>query len=542
MGSATTCGYEFDPEESEQVAASEISSDAEFLNQEDVWSCPHRSYESSENCIFHTPDIRDDTAARKLFLSTLADSATSAAESSPHRFIGAQIEALPLSNVVIEAPHTHPIDFRYSRIGVVDLEHAEILVPLNLTGSTIGTLEGHNAEFGGRLECLDGTIENCRVESAQFRERTLFSRTQFSRVNFFNTVFDERVLFTDCTFTGYSLFKNTDFHHTVDFSRTEWRNKSTFSKSTFQRLAKFEEITVDSRLTISDSDFLSDMSIKLSDIQPEDTMTIDLSGSMVSGGELRPPNRGDMIFDLTDTTLGDVRLLGTSPIDLTQYRFVNTSFDGFDFSEYTESLVNVNWYFHIMNDGSSLSGGSAAWSSDQDDNHQYPEGFEDLGSETDTDSISPGTLRSTYLRAKNGAKAVGDDTASAEFFLREMKFKRKVHFEKFRTDRSLKGLQDWISNWFYNVTAGYGERPGRTFIMSIIFIFLFANMYALRSPESYSAGHVFEYLEFSVQAFVALVLGTPSTTLFPGLAAAEAFIGSFMIALFVFTLTRSIHR
>lgn len=542
MESATTCGYEFDPEESEQVAASEISSDAEFLNQEGVWSCPHRSYESSENCIFHTPDIRDDTAARKLLLSTLADSATSAAESSPHRFIGAQIEALPLSNVVIEAPHTHPIDFRYSRIGIVDLEHAEILVPLNLTGSTIGTFEGHNTEFGGRLECRNVTIENCRVESAQFRERTVFNQTQFSRANFFNTVFDERAIFADCSFTGYSLFKNTDFHHTVDFSRTEWANKSTFSKSTFQRSAKFEEITVESHLTISNSDFLSDVSIKLTEIKPEDTITIDLTGSVISCGELRTPNSGEMRFDLTDTTLGDVRLLGSSPIDLTQYRFINTSFDGFDFSEYTEGLINLNWYLHTMDDGLPLSGGSAAWSSDQDDNHQDPEGFENLGSEANTDSISPGTLRSTYLRAKNGAKAVGDDTASAEFFLREMKFKRKVHFEKFRTDRSLKGLQDWISNWLYNVTAGYGERPGRTFIMSVIFIFLFANVYALRSPVNYSAGHVFEYLEFSIQAFVALVLGTPSTTLFPGLAAAEAFIGSFMIALFVFTLTRSIHR
>ena len=542
MESATTCTYEFDPEESEQAVASDIASDAEFLNQEGVWSCPHRSYESSENCIFHTPDVRDDTAARKLLLSTLEDSATSAAESSPHRFIGAQIEVLPLNNVVIKAPHTHPIDFRYSRIGVVDLEHAEILVPLNMTGSMIGTFEGHNTEFSGRLECLNATIENCRVESARFHERTLFSRTRFSRANFFNTVFEERAIFADCEFTGYSLFKNTDFHHTVDFSRTKWTDKSTFSKSTFQRLARFEEITVDSRLTISDSDFLSAVSIKPTEIQQDDTITIDLSGSMISGGELSSPNSGETMFDLTDTTLGDVRLLGASPIDLTQYRFINTSFDGFDFSEYTESLVKINWYLHAMNHGASLSGRTASCISDQDSDHHVPEGFESLGSETDTDTMSPGTLRSTYLRAKNGAKAVGDDTASAEFFLREMKFKRKVHFEKFRTARSMKGLQDWISNWLYNVTAGYGERPGRTFIMSIVFIFLFANVYALRSPESYSARHVFEYLEFSVQAFVALVLGTPSTTLFPGLAAAEAFIGSFMIALFVFTLTRSIHR
>jgi len=52
------------------------------------------------------------------------------------------------------------------------------------------------------------------------------------------------------------------------------------------------------------------------------------------------------------------------------------------------------------------------------------------------------------------------------------------------------------------------------------------------------------HLTFSVQSFVSLVLGGPTVenAFVSFIGATEGFLGGFMIALFVFTLTRSIAR
>ncbi|OYR85698.1 hypothetical protein DJ72_03800, partial [Halorubrum distributum] len=53
-----------------------------------------------------------------------------------------------------------------------------------------------------------------------------------------------------------------------------------------------------------------------------------------------------------------------------------------------------------------------------------------------------------------------------------------------------------------------------------------------------------EALTFSFQSFISFVLGPPGTTTLTQeiTSAVEGFIGAFLIALFVFTFTRRIHR
>lgn len=65
----------------------------------------------------------------------------------------------------------------------------------------------------------------------------------------------------------------------------------------------------------------------------------------------------------------------------------------------------------------------------------------------------------------------------------------------------------------------------------------------LRSEPLY--GDAIGYLVLSLQSFVTLVLGGAEDVGGPWirlLARVEGFVGAFLIALFVFTLTRSIHR
>jgi len=72
----------------------------------------------------------------------------------------------------------------------------------------------------------------------------------------------------------------------------------------------------------------------------------------------------------------------------------------------------------------------------------------------------------------------------------------------------------------------------------------FAALYALFAvPTDYSPSLV-GYAILSIETFVALVLGSPEieSPLVNVLTSVEAFSGAYFIALFVFTLTRSIRR
>lgn len=161
--------------------------------------------------------------------------------------------------------------------------------------------------------------------------------------------------------------------------------------------------------------------------------------------------------------------------------------------------------------------------------------------------LTPGQLENTYLKSKNGANDIGDNTAAAEFFLNEMRYRRAKYANLVRMSGSTAstlqlGLK-WLSNAVLDVSCGYGERPSRTVYLSVAAVLVFAGIYAalgLALPYSGATG----YLIFSLESFVALVLGQPQTTnsITTFTVALESFLGGFIIALFVFALTRSINR
>lgn len=77
--------------------------------------------------------------------------------------------------------------------------------------------------------------------------------------------------------------------------------------------------------------------------------------------------------------------------DLDRCRFIETDFDGFEFSRHRDELRG-NW---------------RSTATETEDNPSYDD------------------LEMTYLRAKNGATDGSDSKAASEFFLREMKYRRK---------------------------------------------------------------------------------------------------------------------
>jgi hypothetical protein len=219
---------------------------------------------------------------------------------------------------------------------------------------------------------------------------------------------------------------------------------------------------------------------------------------------------GRVTYDLTDATVGEVDITNDASFDV--FRFDGTAFSGFDFGAYKQELAARDGRLH----------------------------------DTGTD-YSPTRLENLYLRAKNGANEIGETRASAEFFIYEMIYRRKNHRHLALTGSGvrerLRGVSKWASNAALQFSCGYGERPFRPVVFSVVLIAAFASVYALLDAPVVYSGFV-GYLTFSVEGFVSLVLGLPNVTgpVVGFVVAVEGFLGGFVIALFVFTLTRSISR
>jgi hypothetical protein len=102
----------------------------------------------------------------------------------------------------------------------------------------------------------------------------------------------------------------------------------------------------------------------------------------------------------------------------------------------------------------------------------------------------------------------------------------------------------WIRNVSLAVVTGYGEHPDRVLYSSIGMILGFTAIYPIVLAPPFAGSRLIGYLVFSLQSFVTFLLGSPPDTPLVGevLTAIEGFLGAFLIALFVFTMTRQIRR
>lgn len=135
------------------------------------------------------------------------------------------------------------------------------------------------------------------------------------------------------------------------------------------------------------------------------------------------------------------------------------------------------------------------------------------------------------------AKGRYDDASWASF--KEKQLERKYLLQ----NKSLA----YLSSLLMALLCGYGEKPYRVIMSSAVIIFLYSFIYAalniLKVPVDYSSIRLslWDYIYFSVVTFTTLGFGdlTPRMEpFFQMLVGSEAFIGGFMIGLFVFTLAR----
>lgn len=378
------------------------------------------------------------------------------------------------------------------------------------------------ASFGGDTDFHDARFERGALfentefaDTAHFRHASFVTGTNYADatfegdVAFHNATFGRRVTFADAVFEEAVRFRRANFQHIGRFERTRFAGEASFHRASFDELAEFTGVTFEDAATFTKSN-VTELSFR--DI--ESYQPLSFADAVLQDGAIRHEPETDTIYDLGGATVGDVRLefAGRNPFDLV--RFNETEFEGFQFADGAHRrYLKRNWRLH--------------------------------GTTAIEERIDNDTIENTYLKAKNGAADVGDNRAASEFFLKEMKYRRRASLDQFRDGSGIQrvtGVLKWLTSWFFNLTCGYGERPGNTVLSAVgtvvVFAFLFYSTgVALSSPS--------EYLLMSLQSFVALILGElPESGLLSlkVLSSIEAFVGAFFIGLFVFSLTRSIHR
>jgi uncharacterized protein YjbI with pentapeptide repeats len=379
------------------------------------------------------------------------------------------------------------VDFQWSKFrGYADFNGADFEGFTNFGGSQFNDDVGFSDVLFAGDVLFRGEFNGYEEFKSEFEGVVDFEDSVFKGTFDVNALFHEDASFAGAVFRG-DVRVTAQFDRIADFSNTGFEKVVDFENTEFRNKALFDAV--------------------------ESTQIINMSDVLFQSGIISQPKGLNTYYDFYRATVGDIDLKPTDDERLFDYfRFCETTFEGFDFPKHGGALLN-NWTIH------------------------------EFGAREDDHSIAE--LINTYLKAKNGAVEVGAQTASAEFFIREMCFRRKKHREGI-TEGSiisrLSSLLSWTSNWFLNLSCRYGERPLQPVSFSALIVAVFGIVYAglgLRGVES-----VLGHLIFSTQVFVALILGPPevNSVFIRFITAIQGFVGAFFIALFVFALTRSVNR
>lgn len=307
---------------------------------------------------------------------------------------------------------------------------------------------------------------------------------------------------------------------------------------------------------------------------------IDLQDSQIDSGKLQFGAPGAVVYNLAHGCIGSVVADAPSCAPLRHMRLLRTDFDGFDFTAGRDiDLRGADYEIHTLYPGAATSAGRAKANTRVATDHIKTEenwtsisskkgpreladswpvsddasSLTELRPEDDstTATTDPVDVEKTYLKAKKGASDRGNATAAGRFFRREMLARRRYHRRQMSTggfSRRLRAASDWFQNTTMGVTTGYGERPSYVIIWSLGIIAAGSVVYAtaLNSSVPNPSFGLTEYVLFSAQSFVSFVVGPPlqppSDIWLRAVATIQGLLGAFFVALFVFALTRRVHR
>ena len=406
--------------------------------------------------------------------------------------------------------------FNHVEFGSVTFSGAEFYKKATFNGVKFN----ENVNFSSEEETI---LDEVSFVGANFYEEAMFAGVSFLS----DSTFEEAV------FEGDAYFSNATFESKVNFSKTSFKQsfqaveaifkggfsmesadinaKAIFNNSVFQSGGDFEDCRI-GELHFQDTKFESTLHMDRSNInsmlfrlKPVDKkIFISLVYAKINRGEIIHPEDEYAFFDMTRATMGNIDLLGDTIDNIfNPFQFVETTFDGFDFSYYRPELEELDWDFDSAEaDYSELT--EEVYSTEElakkreVDRGQSTSISRKRGLHPDV-SRPTEFLETTYQKAKIGAKEVGDTKSASEFFLKEMRHRRSRHKANFYSNapvftvfenihlireyenllernhnksKSLRHLSRFCINKILDVSCGYGERLRNIVgwsILSIIF-------------------------------------------------------------------------
>lgn len=476
---------------------------------------------------------------------------------------------------------------------------------LNLTGVTI---DGCVDMKGLTMNCQQFSFSNSRIYNELELDRSEFNNAEV--INFEKSKINGDISLTDSSINANEInfekfetegkfkinnslinSKNLNMIHmdicgAFSASFTQFNNNQTlFDNSKFKSSFTLNKSDINGRFTFDQTIFKgqkvnlkhidavnSELIFNKTRTQPisssKSELLIDFSHSDIPNANFTQPEDSKTYYDFSYCTIGDISLSQNQIDDVRMfefYRFFETEFNGFDFSESTtrEELKSNRWRIHSIGnqpDHYTIESDSTI-SKIKNRYNKYKRIFEE-GSMTGEDiDLTPEVLESTYRQAKIGAEKTGDSEASSKFFQKELNYRRKSHGYYFwlksnneneDTPSLVERLYNawlWSTNFILWFISGYGEKPKRVILSSVLAIGGFAVIYDLIwrffpiEPPNNLSGPAGPWT-LSAETFTAIILGVGSVdnTIIRGISYIEGFIGSMFIALFVLTITRAIRR
>ena len=429
-----------------------------------------------------------------------------------------------------------------------------------------------------------------KFQLSQFQGEASISYAEFEENAYFQrVVFDDYAEFFECTFTDIADFRWTEFHGLGRFMDASFFAEAYFEHAQFLdnadfRDGKFEHLTRFRETVFAQAPLFRRAEIETAEIvniKPQSgELTLYCEGTEIREGRIRQRDGNKVYYNFREAILGDIDLHLETTTPFNRLLISKTAFEGFDFSRYHYALA-PEWDLHTFAgqkefeshmEASRFALGEREGTEEVSSHHEQEtgksrrkkpqqevsliskvkKGFSYPRRALDrmwADIRHAPTLETTYLKAKNGANKVGDSRAASAFFVLEMTYRRNVHIKRAlnsseRLGSRIRSLGAATLNWLLALSCGYGEKPYRTLSFSLVIVCLYAIVYMMMLDNS-PTDSTFGYLLFSFQSFNAIILGVdtdPFSEVQSFVAASQGFVGAFMIGLFVFTLTRSIHR
>src|SRR5665648_726541 len=375
-------------------------------------------------------------------------------------------------------------------IGDIDFKKDLNITIFKLANFTEATFNGvayfTEATFKGGADFIEATFEEvAHLQEATFKGGANFIEATFKEVAYFTeATFEEVAYFIEATFKVLAYFKGATFSGVANLSETTFKGQADFTEATFEEVAYFIEATFE-----GDADFKLKYLIKGINLLKLKVF----SGKKISINVMNGKGKISFKRAYLENIYLDIELVECVLIDFTDTLFRNTKVE-------KDKIKN-----HIL----------------QEKEKKFSKAKE------------------IYLLLKNNFHSIGqyEDESWAYKKEKDMERKSNCHFNT---------LHKWLWSCFLNGIFGYGIQSSKVIMSAILIITLFSFIFMnpgisnIVGIEEITSNNFFDCLYFSTITFTTLGYGDfrPLEGLGRFLAGSEAFIGAFMMALFVYTFAR----